>query len=94
MVAASFLAVNDKVWRSLPGDIQAGLQAAADEFGPYNDKAAIEGDKRGIVALKAAGATVANANVDEYRKLMTPIYEHFGPAVGGVNRITEFIAAQ
>ena len=71
------LIVNEKVFQSMPSDLQYMFLGSADDTRRYNDKLFLELTASAIEKLKQAGTKVNYPKLDQFKEAVKPAYEEF-----------------
>ncbi len=69
--------MNDKLFKSMPQDLQQIVMKAAKEGQALQLGMALKADNEMLEELKKKGMQVTNPNQDEFRKAALPVYEIF-----------------
>lgn len=69
--------INDKVWQKLTPDQQKALQEAALAAGDYQTNLTLKMDEDNVKKLQAAGMTVVQPQVEDFRKLSASIIPRY-----------------
>ena len=94
MYSVAFLGINKQLWNTLPANIQAGIQRAANDYSVYSDNLITKANQDALASLKQAGAKVAQPDLAAYRKASVPVWYHFADRIGGIDVIRSAITAQ
>lgn len=88
------LVIGTPVWNKLSAEEKQWLKEAAMESSEYQKKLWREAELEALEKIKEAGVTVINADKEEFRSMVKPMYDEFGLDPKMKNIIEEIQAVQ